>query len=122
MSAPQSERCGEPKCWRDVPPGTIAFGASSRHVETGLWRSMRPVLDAGKCVSCLRCWLQCPDSSVRADDAGKVCGIDLFFCKGCGICAEICPADAISMHPESEFAKNVNTPGVSPGSVGEFIG
>ncbi|MDD3673288.1 MAG: 4Fe-4S binding protein, partial [Synergistaceae bacterium] len=24
---------------------------------------MRPVLDENKCISCLKCWLQCPDSS-----------------------------------------------------------
>ncbi|MDD3391652.1 MAG: 4Fe-4S binding protein [Synergistaceae bacterium] len=30
-------------------------------------------------------------------------GIDLFFCKGCGICAHVCPKDAIEMKPEADF-------------------
>jgi pyruvate ferredoxin oxidoreductase delta subunit len=90
--------------WQDVPHGTIAWSASAREVETGLWRSVRPVLDTGKCVSCLRCWVQCPDSSVRTENA-KVLGIDMFFCKGCGVCAAVCPTGAISMLPESEFQR-----------------
>jgi pyruvate ferredoxin oxidoreductase delta subunit len=27
-------------------------------------------------------------------------GFDLDYCKGCGICAEVCPADAIAMVAE----------------------
>ncbi|MDR3321751.1 MAG: 4Fe-4S binding protein [Synergistaceae bacterium] len=111
--------------WRDVPIGTVTFGASARAVETGLWRSVRPVMDAGKCVSCLKCWAQCPDSSILTDESGRVCGINEFFCKGCGICAEICPVTAISMRPESDFAgEAAGSPrrGSDPGSVGEFIG
>ena len=111
-----------PKDWRDVPLGTVAFGASARQVETGLWRSMRPLLDTDKCVSCLKCWLQCPDSSILTDADAKVKGIDFFFCKGCGVCAEVCPVKAISMHPESEFVGEVHEHGENPGKAGEFIG
>ena len=28
---------------------------------------------------------------------------DYDHCKGCGICATECPAEAITMHPETEF-------------------
>ncbi len=130
LSPQEAANLGKPKCWRDIPPATIAYGATARLVETGLWRSMRPVLDTAKCVSCMKCWLQCPDASIRTNDARKVTGIDLFFCKGCGICAEICPAKAIAMHPEADFAKEneqgeqkeSGERGENPGSVGEFIG
>ncbi|MDR1650357.1 MAG: 4Fe-4S binding protein [Synergistaceae bacterium] len=93
----------ELKCWQDFPPGGIAFGATARQVETGLWRSMRPVLDAVRCVSCLRCWVQCPDASIITDSDARVSGVDFFFCKGCGLCAKVCPAGAIVMRPEAEF-------------------
>ena len=32
----------KPQTWQDVPPGTVAWGASALSVETGLWRSMPP--------------------------------------------------------------------------------
>lgn len=112
----------KPKSWRDIPPATIAWGATAREVETGMWRSMRPVLDCKKCVSCLKCWLQCPDASILTDEDGKVTAVNLFFCKGCGICAEVCPVKAISMHPESDFANDTEKHGENPGNVGEYIG
>ena len=109
------------KCWQDVTPGTVTFGASSREVKTGLWRSMRPVFDLDKCISCLKCWVQCPDLSVLTDNESKVCGVNLFYCKGCGICAEICPVKAISMHPESYFANDAVQNGENPGGVGAHV-
>ncbi|MCD6267417.1 MAG: 4Fe-4S binding protein, partial [Thermotogaceae bacterium] len=27
------------------------------------------------------------------------------YCKGCGLCANVCPAKAIEMKPETEFLK-----------------
>lgn len=111
----------KPKPWEDVPPATIAFGASAREVNTGLWRSMRPVLDENKCVSCLKCWLQCPDDSILTDGDAKVRGIDLFFCKGCGVCEQVCPVRAISMHPEADFDSRPEH-GEAPGEAGDFIG
>lgn len=122
MSEPN--KSNKPRSWREIPPATIAFGASAREVETGLWRSMRPVLDRSKCISCLMCWVQCPDTSVMTDGEAKVSEIDLFFCKGCGICAEVCPVKAISMHPESDFSEEAKPTGhgENPGKVGEFIG
>ncbi len=74
---------------------------------TGDWRCDRPVLvardaclavKAGKTV-CQLCWAYCPDASITKG-IGPV--IDLTYCKGCGICAEVCPVQAIVMQPERE--------------------
>ena len=76
------------------------------------WRNMRPVLDAGKCTGCLQCYLYCPDGcifrparqatdAVDAADAAAV-AIDYDFCKGCGVCVEVCRFGALAMIPESE--------------------
>lgn len=110
----------KPLCWQEVPTATIAFGASALKVQTGLWRSMRPVIDTTKCVSCLRCWLQCPDDSIELDAESKVSGINLFFCKGCAICERICPTKAITMHSESSFAGETVS-GEHPGEVGAHV-
>ena len=41
-------------------------------------------------MNCLLCWLYCPDSAI-ALDGETFTGFDLDYCKGCGICAEVCP-------------------------------
>ena len=73
------------------------------------WRNMRPVLDAGKCTACLQCYLYCPDGCIfrparqTADAAGTAAvAIDYDFCKGCGVCVEVCRFGALAMVPESE--------------------
>jgi len=73
---------------------------------TGDWRDLKPVIDDRKCVpvirnkpSCFLCWLYCPEGVVSA---GFPIKIDYDYCKGCGICAEECPAKAISMVEEDK--------------------
>ena len=76
---------------------------------TGSWRIVRPVIDLKKCIpaktkkeACFACWLYCPDAVVSKTIPPT---IDYEYCKGCGICAEQCPAKAISMVEESSFIK-----------------
>ena len=78
----------------------IHGGATSVEVKTGLWRTMRPVIDYGQCN---RCWWVCstfcPDSAIRVDEEGSP-QIDYEHCKGCMICVAQCPAHAIQAIPE----------------------
>ncbi len=72
---------------------------------TGSWRVLRPVIDLKVCIpvktnkmACFNCWLYCPDSVV-SKTIPPVINFD--YCKGCGICAEECPAGAITMVNEA---------------------
>ena len=92
------------KTWRDVPIGGMILEAgNSAEYETGSWRSYRPIRDTEKCNHCLQCWVYCPDFCVKVEDE-KVVGIDLDYCKGCGICERVCPpkVKAITMVLETE--------------------
>jgi pyruvate ferredoxin oxidoreductase delta subunit len=92
--------------WRDVPvAGNILEPGTSVEIKTGAWRqSTKPKWHADRCTQCMQCWLFCPDISIMLDEEGKVCGINYDYCKGCGLCATVCPpkARAIEMVPESE--------------------
>lgn len=86
--------------YKQFPAGAVILEAgNSDGYVTGGWRSERPVRNDEKCTQCLLCWIVCPDSSIRVADE-KVTAFDLDHCKGCGICAQVCPVDAIDMVPE----------------------
>ncbi len=72
--------------------------------KTGDWRSSLPQIDESKCIpsktgkkSCFLCWMYCPEGIVTKTIPVV---IDYDYCKGCGICAEECPAGAIEMVDE----------------------
>jgi pyruvate ferredoxin oxidoreductase gamma subunit len=81
---------------------SIHAAATSVQVRTGLWRTMRPVIDYDLCN---RCWWVCstfcPDSAIHVDEAGSP-GIDYDHCKGCLICVSKCPPHAIAAIPEHQ--------------------
>lgn len=86
--------------------GIIPQRATSLSHKTGTWRSeQRPVWDAEKCTNCYMCFIHCPDDAILIRD-GKVAGINYDYCKGCGICAVVCPpkVKAIKMQSEREAA------------------
>jgi 2-oxoacid:acceptor oxidoreductase gamma subunit (pyruvate/2-ketoisovalerate family)/2-oxoacid:acceptor oxidoreductase delta subunit (pyruvate/2-ketoisovalerate family) len=61
------------------------------------WATFRPVRDKEKCTMCLLCWFYCPEGTiVRISDRGDLM-TNYDYCKGCGICANECPVDAIKM-------------------------
>ena len=83
--------------WQDITPGGLIYeGGTSAMVNTGEWRSMKPVWDPTKCKQCLLCAPTCPDCSIPVNADGKREDFNYFFCKGCGICYKVCPFGAIS--------------------------
>jgi len=61
------------------------------------WATFRPLRDKEKCTMCLLCWFYCPEGTiVRISDRGDLM-TNYDYCKGCGVCANECPVDAIKM-------------------------
>jgi pyruvate ferredoxin oxidoreductase gamma subunit len=84
-----------------VSAPVIHAGLTSVQVNTGLWRTMRPVIDYDHCKGCWWvCSTFCPDGVIDVVDNRPV--IDYDHCKGCLICAAQCPPHAIGAIPESQ--------------------
>ncbi|RLE55254.1 MAG: ferredoxin [Thermoprotei archaeon] len=87
--------------WKEMPIATlIPEPGNSVKYKTGSWRAgFKPVIDHSKCVKCLMCWIYCPEPAIvrKEDDSVE---INYDYCKGCGICAKVCPRGAIQMVPE----------------------
>ncbi len=63
--------------------------------KTGSWKVFRPEYDREECTMCNFCWFYCPEGCIyRKDDHMD---FDMDYCKGCGICANECPVEAIRM-------------------------
>ena len=88
--------------WKEIPiGGLITEAGSAKKYNTGDWRTFKPVRDENKCIHCLICWVYCPDSSILVAE-GKMVGFDYDHCKGCGICATVCPKKCIEMVKEQK--------------------
>ncbi len=98
--------------WIDLPfdaanlsAPDIFAPASSARVPTGLWRTVRPVIDYEHCHRCAWiCSTLCPDSTISVNEEGYP-EIDYEHCKGCLICMTSCPSHAIRALPEEEAGK-----------------
>jgi len=84
----------------DLAAPSVHAAANSVEVKTGLWRTLRPVIDYERCS---RCWWVCstfcPDGAIAVDTHGRP-AIDYDHCKGCLICMAKCPPHAIAAIPE----------------------
>ena len=104
--------------WIDLPfddarisAPDVRAAANSVEVRTGLWRTLRPVIDYERCIQCWWvCSTFCPDGAIKVHDTTPE--IDYDHCKGCMVCVAQCPPHAIEAIPEqlAEEAQRVTTP------------
>jgi pyruvate-ferredoxin/flavodoxin oxidoreductase len=108
-----------------VPAGT------SRYRDMSYIGTQLPVYDPSKCTACGLCTASCPDSAIIStvtdkpvDEASRYfkkfktppkgipwerfalnLNVDPSACKGCGVCAQVCPTDALRMASKNEVKK-----------------
>ncbi len=119
--SPEAPASAAPKPdWVELPFEDASLSAPDIHAsatsvltKTGLWRTMRPVIDYDLCHRCnWVCSTLCPDSAIKALADGRP-EIDYDHCKGCLVCVAVCPPHAIRAIPEHE-AQEAEKLGVRP--------
>jgi pyruvate ferredoxin oxidoreductase gamma subunit len=101
----------ERPAWVELPTEAAALSApdvraaaTSEAVCTGLWRTQRPVIDLDLCHRCAWiCGTFCPEGAI-APGPDRAPRIDYDHCKGCLVCAAVCPPHAIRVEPEAAAA------------------
>jgi len=72
----------------------------SKGDKTGSWRiKLKPKFLQKDCIACKVCVLICPESCIQGKDKNTyIANYD--YCKGCGLCAQVCPKADIVMVEE----------------------
>jgi pyruvate ferredoxin oxidoreductase delta subunit len=78
----------------------ISKPGSSRNYKTGAWRvELRPKFLQQNCIACKMCLSVCPEGCITGSEKNTYIS-DPLYCKGCGLCAVICPKKDIEMVKE----------------------
>ena len=75
----------------------------SKGDKTGAWRiRIRPHYLQKDCIACRMCVLICPEGCVSGKEKNAF-NANFVYCKGCGLCADICPKKDIEMVEEGKY-------------------
>jgi pyruvate ferredoxin oxidoreductase gamma subunit len=92
--------------WKELKVGCVVTEpGSARGYRTGDWRAQHPVHDFSKCNHCGLCYIYCPEGCIEEKRVeGKQQPdyvVNMYYCKGCGVCARECAKKVITMVEES---------------------
>lgn len=73
-------------------------GGYSEEKETKVSRTIYPEWEHEKCIQCNFCWIYCPEGCIDRSSGQMV--VSLKYCRGCGVCAQECPKQVITMKRE----------------------
>ena len=73
--------------------GVISDSGNSTEYKTGNWVNKTLKFVSKNCINCTLCWGVCPDDAIILDKDGNMIGVNTDFCKDCGLCTQICPAN-----------------------------
>ena len=100
--------------------GVVVQPGTTRDQKKTGWRIYRPRYKQKDCIGDRACELCCPDGAVYQEGKRKF-QVDLDACKGCGVCAEMCPVNDIEMVLE-EGGSHVERMEQAPSQIDEQTG
>ncbi len=86
-------------CDVDAPNLHLISGWNSTPKKTNYYGLPIAYINQKQCIQCDQCRENCRFEAISIDSRDGQYRVNSFACEGCGVCAYVCPVEAISMNP-----------------------